>query len=246
MTANFPERALAYATAGFEVVRLGPQSKTPTVRRGVYAATTSQTVIRAWWDEQPCSNIGLRVPAGCILLDIDPRNGGTVDQVAEFGRTTMAETGGGGWHLLYRFDRPVRGLVKGTDGVEIKGRSQYFVAAPSVHPITGRTYRWIDLRPPVHLPPAAWPRVAQDGPGCPVSPTFQSRSARRWDGLERTVKLAGPGKRNSTLYWALRRALEAQAPGDLLERLRVAAESSGLSSREIDGVCRSALGGQRE
>lgn len=246
-TPSLQEHAIAYAAAGFEVVRLAPRSKKPAISHAVYSATTDQSTIRSWWDESPSANIGLRVPKGCILLDIDPRNGGSLEQIAEFGRTAMSETGGGGWHLLYRFGRPIRGLVSGTDGVEIKGRQQYFVAAPSVHPVTGRTYRWVDMRPPVHLPPVAWPRVEREfSKLLPVHSAASAGADRRWQGLERVVRQASPGKRNSTLYWAVCRAVEAQAPSGLIEKLSSAAESSGLDRWEVDGVCRSALGRSRE
>lgn len=236
--------AMAYASGGFEVLPLVPSGKRPMVVGGVYAASSNEAQIRSWWGDCPTSNIGLRVPKGCILLDVDPRNGGSLEQIGDFGRTAIAATGGGGWHLLYRFDRPVKGLVEGAMGVEIKGRKQYFVAAPSLHP-SGLSYRWIDSRPPADLNQVAWSRVGRDQMESLDSEPLVG-SAKRWAGIERAVRSSKPGNRNSILYWALRRATESNAPASVLRNICAAACAAGLPADEVDSVLHSALGVRSE
>jgi hypothetical protein len=65
--------------------------------------------------------------------------------VAENGslpRTPTAETGGGGRHYFFRFDRRVRKKTKvGGLSIDTIAGNQAIVASPSVH-VSGRAYRW--------------------------------------------------------------------------------------------------------
>ncbi len=58
--------------------------------------------------------------------------------------TATVLTGGGGWHLLFRYPSctTVRsGPDKLGPGVDVKGCAGYIVAPPSIHR-TGNPYRW--------------------------------------------------------------------------------------------------------
>src|SRR5699024_11529170 len=66
--------ARAYAAAGIPIFPL--YGKKPAVRRGFKDATTDLAQINHWWHENPNYNIGLPVPKGCLVLDVDPRHNG--------------------------------------------------------------------------------------------------------------------------------------------------------------------------
>jgi hypothetical protein len=43
---------------------------------GLYAATSDPDRVGRWWDRWPQANIGARVPASLLVVDLDPRHGG--------------------------------------------------------------------------------------------------------------------------------------------------------------------------
>lgn len=120
----------------------GRVGKHPRTRNGLKDATTDPKQIVQWWTEWPDANIGL-VPwlSGHVVLDIDPRNGGT-ESLAEletkYGTlpdTARVFTGGGGLHIYFSLptgiDRVPSRLLR--NGVELKAQGTYVLAPPSSH-----------------------------------------------------------------------------------------------------------------
>ncbi len=256
------EHAAAYARAGLPVLALhtpGPAGcscgdqgcrsvgKHPRTRRGLDDATTDLRRIAALWTCWPEANIGLRPPAGVVVLDVDPRAGGATALAAlldEPGRvlpaTLTANTGGGGLHIWLRCPGPYRGQL--APGVDLKGSTGYLVAPPSLH-ASGRRYTWASA---LEIAPAPeWLRPLLRRPPVPVAGRTVPAGGGADDGLVRTVAYAGEGGRNKALHWAACRAAERGAPADLLDRLRDAARSVGLDDREIERTIRSALNSAR-
>jgi hypothetical protein len=136
--------ALGYAGKGFRVLPCEPRGKGPLLSKkqggkGVHDATTDEGTIVGWWQRYPDANIGLMAPEGMAFLDVDPRNGGTDDDLPE---TLVQQSGGDGWHRLYK-DVPARLPGKLREGVDIKAHGKgYVLADPSIHP-SGKTYRWV-------------------------------------------------------------------------------------------------------
>ncbi len=146
---NLHIEALAYARAGLAVFPLAPGRKEPLIPggRGFRNASTDPAQIDKWWFAHPNANIGVAVPEGTVVLDIDPRHGGDhaflelQRQYGPFPPTRKMKSGGGGWHYWYRVNG---GTVRnpGT-GIDLKsGGKGYAVAPPSVHPETGKPYEW--------------------------------------------------------------------------------------------------------
>lgn len=139
------EAALAYAERGWPVLPL--RGKRPATQHGVHDASTNTEVIIKRFAKNP--NVGIQTgqASGLVVIDIDPRNGGdaTLDELIEcYGplpETLTAETGGGGFHLVYRYPG---GRLKGKlgAGIDVKSNGGYIVAPPSVHPDTGKPYIW--------------------------------------------------------------------------------------------------------
>src|SRR4051794_6254788 len=70
--------ALAYARAGYRVIPVKPRKKLPLTEHGALDATTDENIIIGWFNLWPNANIGITLD-GLVAIDVDPRNGGTVD-----------------------------------------------------------------------------------------------------------------------------------------------------------------------
>ncbi|MCU1612774.1 MAG: primase [Frankiales bacterium] len=259
---SMAEHAAAYARAGLRVLPLNwPTSagcscghadcpspgKHPLTRSGKDDASTDIRKIAAWWTCWPEANIGLRPADGVVVLDVDPRAGGAkrlAELLAACGvelpPTQTANTGGGGIHAWYQCPAPYRGHL--CEGVDIKSSTGYVVAPPSMH-ASGRRYSWA-TQAEISVAPN-WLRKLVRRPAVAPPPDGTKIAGSGTDGLVRTVASATEGGRNKALHWAACRATERGAPVVLLDQLRAAARSIGLSEQEIERTIRSALNSAR-
>lgn len=135
-----------YAALGWPVIPIAPGSKAPAGGNGIEHATTDSQAIRRWFERWPDAGIGVRLDAaGLVAVDIDPRNGGDLELMADLPFTLTASTGGGGRHLIYRAAEGVAYPGHLRTGVDLKHRG-YIVVEPSRHP-SGNGYAWIDWAP---------------------------------------------------------------------------------------------------
>lgn len=201
---NMCDSARDLAELGYPVFPCKPNGKTPLVPHGFKQATRDERQILHWWDRWPTANIAIACgAAGIAVIDIDPKAGADPSEVmAEMNLgqrdLVVARTGAApapddehrasleglrGAHLLFRGD--VRTGPLSRDGVEIRARGAYIVAAPSVHP-SGVSYHWHkrDRPPPVAdlppLPEQLYPRRVS------VPPTVNEtlKLGRRHEGLK--------------------------------------------------------------
>jgi hypothetical protein len=232
----FLRAALAYAEYGYEVVPL--HGKAPMTARGFYDATTDAGQIKVWWEAFPDANIGCRPPDNTIVLDIDPRNGGTLAALGDYPQTRTAQTGSGGWHVWFAATGRFRGTLTGAEGVDIKTGSGLVVMPPSVHPVTGSRYRWIVPGPVAPLPRHLVERVVKP-PRKPVRLGNSRITDKQIDGIitkmENTVV-----ERNNMLHWCACRLFESGAPVEAFVRLELAAAATGLDDDEIARTVESA------
>jgi hypothetical protein len=144
--------ALAYVARDFSVIPLVPGTKRPAVKLAPFldgSQRMSDADVRAYWSQNPQAGIAIvtGVPSGLVVVDVDPRNGGSVEAVLEKScRTGMATcTGGGGTHFFLR--HPGTHVPCGKTalpGVDRKGDGGYVVAPPTLHP-NGERYYWREL-----------------------------------------------------------------------------------------------------
>lgn len=140
------DAACEYADRGWHVHPLVPRAKRPLTPHGKDDAVSDLVTVLNWWRQWPEANIGIHCHAsGLVVIDIDPRHGGDetiIDLERDWGDMPpgpSAETGGGGFHYLFRHPGvPLVGRLG--PGVDIKDHG-YILAAPSVHP-SGRAYEW--------------------------------------------------------------------------------------------------------
>lgn len=140
--------ALDIAGRGYRILPLAAKGKIPCTNHGYKDASFDPEVINSWWVQRPEANIGLVVGelSGICVLDVDPRNGGvnSLEKLQErFGalpKTVTVNTGGGGQHYYYKYDKRFYVPREYSKGLDIK-KSGYVVAPPSIHP-SGKTYEW--------------------------------------------------------------------------------------------------------
>jgi hypothetical protein len=113
-------------------------------------------------------NVGVVCGHGLVVIDCDvykPDGARSFAQLEAHGlpATREAETGSGGRHLFYRVSGPVpsRPLV-GYPGIDVKGDGGQVVVAPSIHPDSGRPYRWVNDLPVANVP--GWLEALVAGP----------------------------------------------------------------------------------
>ncbi len=103
-------------------------------------------------------NVGVRLPASWVVLDVDPRNfEGGVDSLAKLVADSGIDlssaphviTGSGGHHYYFRKpeDLSLMDSLENYPGIEFKSLGRQVVAPGSIHPC-GKRYEWDDLTPP--------------------------------------------------------------------------------------------------
>lgn len=148
---------------------------------------------------------------------------------------TIVATPGGGLHAYFAGSEQASGRLP-RQHLDFRARGGYVVVPPSA--VGGRPYRVVRYQPP--SAGLDWPAVTrlleperQRSYDLPVAgPADVSRLAGWVERLEE-------GNRNSGLFWAACRAVEAGEPG-LLDELAAAAVRTGLPDREIASTIASA------
>lgn len=147
--------ALSYARRGWAVFPLN--GKKPYLgTHGFHDASTKLKVIRAWWREHPEANVGIRCDSqtGPIVVDVDGPDGKDFlhEIRVQYGRLprTLEATSGRKYrkHLYFAPDgkEVARHIKINKRKLDILGDGGYVVAPPSIHPKTGKPYRWLNDR----------------------------------------------------------------------------------------------------
>lgn len=214
--------ALNLASQGWQVLPLN--GKLPAIPKdlggsGVLDATSDPHCIQDWWggvaSRYRGCNIGARVPLHLVVLDIDPRHAGDATLVAlqaEHGLLpdtlqVVSGRGDGGTHWYFRHPGGQLTGVRLGAGIDLRTHSNYCVVPPSLHPETGRPYRWV--RRPVAAMPSWLTDLLRPAPRKPYA--GPQRAAGGLDGLVRTVAASASGNHNRALHWACMRAVEEGA-----------------------------------
>jgi hypothetical protein len=259
--------ALALAAEGYPVFLLGrtkrPVANCPACRtadpghepgtcghltcHGFYAATRDPDRITTMHRAVPGGMLAVRTGRAfeIAVVDIDPRNGGRVlpDLMPP---TRAVRTGSGGWHLYYRHPGGrLAAKLHGHPGIDLKADGGYVVAPPSIHPSTGRPYRWVGERTVAEMPPAliaaCQPVEPVAGPAAAVTPTSGGRGISSPAALLQAhldaVAHAPEGRRRTTLYGAARGvarmvAAGALTPADGHTALYQAGRAAGQTDRD--------------
>jgi len=136
------------------------RGKHPITFNGHNAATIDPELIRKWFSVGEELNVGIAVPEGLLVVDVDPRSGGDAslvevqnDPARRLADTRTSDTGGGGVHMLFKVPFGMRWPAKLTQGIDLKSVGGYIVAPPSLHS-SGKHYAWRDYGAPIAEAPA--------------------------------------------------------------------------------------------
>ncbi len=151
------DHALGYAREGWPVFPLRPQGKAPLTRNGVKDATTDQQTISGWWRRYPEANIGMAIPDGYLVLDLDAEDAlyrlKAEDRILP--ATAWARTAQG-YHFWFRKSGENRNRVGLLEKVDVRAPGGYVVVPPSIHP-SGAVYRWeVELKPSAVAAAPSW------------------------------------------------------------------------------------------
>ena len=147
MTTNL-EAALGLLDHGWSVVPLRPCTKHPHVRWAEFIERRpTQAEAIQWWRRWPGAGLALITGrlSGVIAIDIDPRNGGQLDALANLPPGPISESGRGDGGRHYFLAHPGEHVASGAiaPGVDVIGDGHLLVLPPSLHPATSRPYRWV-------------------------------------------------------------------------------------------------------
>ena len=239
MTDATLHQALAYARRGWPVFPCLPGQKIPATTHGYKDATTDEQQITEWFGHGKQWNLAIATGApGPDVLDIDQhgqagngypgfarlRRAGLVNGAAAYVRTPT-----GGMHAYFAGSDQHNGRLP-SHHLDFRATGGYIVAPPSQ--VSSKPYQLIS-RPGGHgtLDWAAVTRL--------LEPQRQHEHAtpghaadRRLEQLARWVARQPEGNRNTGLYWAANRALDANPAADL-SSLAAAARQAGLGEPEI-------------
>lgn len=237
-------------------------AKAPYIKGGFHSASCDPDQIREWWRQWPSALIGLTLPAGVTVIDVDPRNGGSTAELeylcgGMLPKTLEAVTGRGDGGRHYYFQTgtaPVIGKAYDRQGHESKGidvkpsGKGYVIAPPSRHPVTGVSYRWDNWGTPIAQAPLALldaitgrnRLMLRTDTSYPAAVEMQSRDCV--SGLVETVTAAAVGNRNNALHWAACRMWENYRQGRAtdFQALIDAGIKTGLTRVECEHTLHSA------
>lgn len=258
---NILETALHYAGRGWPVVPL--DGKKPWLQNWTKKASTDPATIRSWWAERPGSNVGLATGTAFWVLDIDPAHGG-LEELAQLEEehgelvTLRAQTGSGGLHLFFSMPDGIElgNRIGVRPGIDVRAVGGQVVAAPSIHPDTGKPYHWSSRRPPAEAPawlvelvkpPVAAQRQAYVPPALVDIPDRERRFVHEGlVGACRDIVDAGEGARHKVLHGKAVKLGGYVAAGLIDEELvraelQRAGEASGKDAREVSRAIRDGL-----
>lgn len=141
--------AQAFARLGIAVLPCSPGGKAPitwaSFLHGARTATADHEALRDVFIAHPGANVGIAPDHRFVVLDIDPRNGGSLDAADALGLPVdgyRERSGSGGWHVPLTMPdghRAERSLILGP-GVELKAHGSY-VSSPHPRLDGGGWYR---------------------------------------------------------------------------------------------------------
>lgn len=250
------ERALALAGRGWPVFPCQPGGKAPATRRGHLDATTDPDQITRWFTSEPGSNLAVATGApGPDVLDVDQHGQAgsgypALRRLAAAGLTRGASaavaTPGGGMHLYFSGTDQRSARLPGHH-IDFRSAGGYVIVPPSA--VGGRRYRLLREREATGaldwaavtglLEPARQASAGVSRGPLLAGPGGATRASSDPGRLAAWVAHLEPGNRNSGLFWAANRVLEAD-PGADLAPLAAAARQAGLPDREIRATLRSA------
>ena len=230
-------------------------AKHPRTRRGLRDASTARMQVIDWWARWPHANVAIATGA-IVVLDVDGDHGARSLSALEAEHGPLPQTP---WVSTAR-GRHLYFLALGVDvgnsagrlgpGLDVRGRSGYVVAPPSLHH-TGWRYRWNELDSGIAALPSRLVDLLRPVPPqvCDIDRPVVSEDGyvtAALDGELQRILDSAPQTRNDTLNRAAFRLGQLAGAGlvnsdDLVEPLLEAARAVGQGEREARATIASGL-----
>jgi hypothetical protein len=239
MTGATLRQALAYARRGWPVFPCLPDQKIPATAHGFRDATTDEQQITAWFGHGQGWNLAIATGApGPDVLDVDQHGDAghgyeafaTLERAGLLdGASAYVRTPAGGMHAYFTGSHQHNGRLP-SHHLDFRSQGGYILAPPSQ--IDGNPYRLIKKLDGhgalnwAEVTRLLEPRRHQHHQAPGRAPDRALGQLARW------VASQPEGNRNSGLYWAANRALDADPAADL-SPLAAAARQAGLDDPEI-------------
>lgn len=128
------EYAKLYCSLGMNVIPIMNKTKTPCIAWGRFInEKVTEKEIDEWWDRWPEANIAIICGkvSDCIVVDVDPRNGGS-ESAKGWGQfaTPTTLTPNKGYHLYFKYD-PSISKSKPLPGIDVQSEGSYVLVPPS-------------------------------------------------------------------------------------------------------------------
>ena len=137
------EAALKYLNKGYSVIPIGNDKK-PLISWLPYQSRLPKVdQVKKWYSTW--SDAGVAIVTGkisdIVVIDVDPRNEGRVEDFDKY-NTVTSITGGNGCHKYFRYPGfKVPTIPNVLRGVDLKSDGGYVIVPPSTHP-NGNQYKW--------------------------------------------------------------------------------------------------------
>ena len=138
------DSAIAFAREGFRVLPVQPGAKEPIAGWGPKKATSDPERVRDVFLLHPDANVGISPDHRWVVVDVDPRHGGSLESVEGLGLPLdgyRERSGSGGWHIPYVLPNGVEAASKTiAPGIEVKAHGS-MVVFPHSRLVDGGWYR---------------------------------------------------------------------------------------------------------
>jgi hypothetical protein len=218
VASGLADAAARYAACGMEVFPLRPRGKAPLTAHGLKDASADAATVAQWWRRWPTANIGLALPPGLMVLDVDGEAGRASlaeleHQHGPLPATRTVRTGGGGEHRYFRVPAgaAVKNDSKGKLGtaLHIRAGGGYTVLPPSEH-ASGRRYEWADRRELADCPAGLLTLLTAPVPNAAPSPASAGDGIPEGQRHAHLLSLAGSLQRKGAAPAAIEAALLAE------------------------------------
>ncbi|WP_105034130.1 bifunctional DNA primase/polymerase [Cryobacterium aureum] len=243
------DAAIAFARAGIPVFPCVTDGKHPLTPAGFHDASRDLDQLRGWWGRWPGANIGMPTgsASGIDVVDIDVTSKDS--GFAAFERASSAglvegdlarvRTPSGGLHVYFSANqaRPQRCWQAAAAHIDFRGDGGYVIVPPStlatdrgrvgyrLYALSATGSRPVDA---VALRSFIDPRPPRMGTRATAARSPEPSRLAQW------VSNLQEGERNSGLFWAACRLVEAgYGPADVEAALGPYAKVAGLDEREI-------------
>lgn len=142
MTIDLLSHALSYLNSGFSIIPIGKNKKPLFPWKEFQTRCPTENEVQKWFnDYKEITSIAIITGAISGIVVVDVENGGSIDDLP---KTVMSQTGGGGWHLFYKYDlkHPVKNYGRICNLTDIRGDGGYVIVPPSLHQ-SGNHYSWL-------------------------------------------------------------------------------------------------------